>query len=66
MFANLLLLGIVKKCGLFKIVHEKYKKKAHANEVAIEEFVHSFDFAIETNKELGSLVSKAQVLFSST
>jgi hypothetical protein len=47
---------------MFKIVHERYKKKAHVNEAATEEFIHSFDVAIETNKELGALVNKAQVL----
>jgi hypothetical protein len=57
--------GIVKKCGLFKIVHEKYKKKAHANEVAIEEFIESFENAIKINKELGALVNKAQVFVHS-
>lgn len=54
--------GIVKKCGLFKIVHEKHKKNTRNNESAVEEFVHSFDFAAETNKELASLVSKVQVI----
>ena len=46
---------------MFKIVHEKYKKKGHAGEAAAEEFLHSFQFAIETNKEVASLVNKVQV-----
>jgi hypothetical protein len=54
--------GVVKKCGMFKIVHEKYKKKGQANEASAEEFVRSFDFAIGTNKELSTLVNKVQVL----
>ena len=53
--------GTVKKCGLFKIIHEKYKqptKKTINSE--IEEFYQSFQTAVKYNKELESLVSKAQ------
>jgi len=53
--------GTVKKCGLFKIVHEKYKaysKKTINPEV--EEFYQSFSNAVKHNKELEILVNRAQ------
>jgi hypothetical protein len=46
---------------MFKIVHERYKKRAHVNEAVTDEFINSFAFAAETNKELASLVNKVQV-----
>nr|XP_009858083.1 LOW QUALITY PROTEIN: DNA-directed RNA polymerase III subunit RPC1-like [Ciona intestinalis] len=52
--------GTVKKCGLLKIVHEKYKsmtKKIIRPE--IEEFYQSFNLAVKHNKELESYVHRA-------
>ena len=52
--------GVVKKIGMLKITHEKYKHtKKGANEV-LDEFVQSFDEAFEHNRELETLVPKAQ------
>uniref|UniRef100_H2ZH13 DNA-directed RNA polymerase subunit n=1 Tax=Ciona savignyi TaxID=51511 RepID=H2ZH13_CIOSA len=53
--------GTVKKCGLLKIVHEKYKsatKKIIRPE--IEEFYQSFSLAVKHNKELDNFVHRAQ------
>nr|CAB3265029.1 DNA-directed RNA polymerase III subunit RPC1-like [Phallusia mammillata] len=53
--------GTVKKCGLFKIVHEKYK--SYTKRVVrpeIDEFYQSFHNATKHNKELESLVNRAQ------
>ena len=44
-----------------KIVHEKYKTAKKIIHPAISEFRSSFSFALEHNKELEPLLSKAQV-----
>ena len=55
--------GTVKKIGLLKIIHEKYKQSKKAADPMVAEFHSSFEDAIEHNKELSSLVNKAQVYF---
>ena len=45
---------------MLKITHEKYKTNKKGNNEAFNEFVQSFDEAIEHNKELEPLVLKAQ------
>ena len=53
--------GTVKKCGLFKIVHEKYKQPSKKTVYPqIEEFYNSFHTAVKHNKEIESLVPRAQ------
>ena len=52
--------GMVKKCGLLKMTHDQFKKGKGDNAV-LTEFVHSFETAIENNKELESMVGKNQV-----
>ena len=53
--------GTVKKCGLFKIIHEKYKQVTKkAVNPQIEEFYQSFQTAVKHNKEIESLVGRAQ------
>ena len=55
--------GVVKKCSLLKIVHEKYRHTKRVADPKVVEFVHSFDDAIEHNKELEPLLSKVQVRY---
>lgn len=53
--------GTVKKCGMLKILHEKYKHSKKATSTVLSDFVHSFDEAVEYNKEIEPLLSKTQV-----
>ncbi|CAG04806.1 unnamed protein product, partial [Tetraodon nigroviridis] len=50
----------VKKCGLLKIIHEKYKTTKKVVDPFVSEFLQSFDIAIEHNKVLEPLLSRAQ------
>uniref|UniRef100_A0A8B9JBA6 DNA-directed RNA polymerase subunit n=1 Tax=Astyanax mexicanus TaxID=7994 RepID=A0A8B9JBA6_ASTMX len=52
--------GPVKKCGLLKIIHEKYKTTKKVVDPIVSDFLQSFDIAIEHNKEVESLLSRAQ------
>uniref|UniRef100_A0A8C6VII9 DNA-directed RNA polymerase subunit n=1 Tax=Naja naja TaxID=35670 RepID=A0A8C6VII9_NAJNA len=52
--------GTVKKCGLLKIIHEKYKTTKKIVDPLVSDFIQSFDTAIEHNKEIESLLGKAQ------
>ncbi|KAL7856483.1 hypothetical protein SRHO_G00153820 [Serrasalmus rhombeus] len=52
--------GPVKKCGLLKIIHEKYKTTKKVVDPIVSEFLQSFDIAVEHNKEVESLLSRAQ------
>ncbi|XP_056432914.1 DNA-directed RNA polymerase III subunit RPC1 isoform X1 [Gadus chalcogrammus] len=52
--------GTVKKCGLLKIIHEKYKTTKKVADPFVSEFLQSFDVAIEHNKEVESLLNRAQ------
>lgn len=56
--------GMVKKCGLLKIIHDKYKQRKGTDPV-IEEFMGSFEAAMEHNKDLEPLLSKTQVSLKS-
>ncbi|TIA73384.1 hypothetical protein E3P92_01635 [Wallemia ichthyophaga] len=50
--------GVVKKTGLLKIVHEKFRaKKTH---VEHEEFVNTFNTAVSLSKEIAPHINKAQ------
>ena len=53
--------GFVRKSGMMKIVHEKYKSTKKYIDPVISEFQASFDSALEYNKELDTLLTKAQV-----
>ncbi|KAK3090302.1 hypothetical protein FSP39_010768 [Pinctada imbricata] len=52
--------GMVKKCGLLKIIHDRYKSTRKGNEAMIAEFMGSFTDALEHNKDLEPLLSKTQ------
>lgn len=53
--------GPVKKCGLLKIIHEKYKTTKKVVDPFVSEFLQSFDIAIEHNKVMEPLLTRAQV-----
>lgn len=59
----MLLPGPVKKCGLLKIIHEKYKTTKKVVDAFVSEFMQSFDTAIEHNKVMEPLLTRAQVNF---
>lgn len=60
MFCNSLN-GTVKKCGLLKIIHEKYKSASKKNiDPAITDFLYSFEVAKKHNKDIDSLLNRAQ------
>uniref|UniRef100_A0A8C4YNB1 DNA-directed RNA polymerase subunit n=1 Tax=Gopherus evgoodei TaxID=1825980 RepID=A0A8C4YNB1_9SAUR len=52
--------GTVKKCGLLKIIHEKYKTNKKVVDPIVSSFLQSFETAIEHNKEVESLLGRAQ------
>uniref|UniRef100_A0A8C5HWX7 DNA-directed RNA polymerase subunit n=1 Tax=Gouania willdenowi TaxID=441366 RepID=A0A8C5HWX7_GOUWI len=52
--------GTVKKCGLLKIIHEKYKTNKKAVDPSVSEFMQSFDTAVEHNKLMEPLLTRAQ------
>ena len=56
--------GTVKKCGLFKILHEKFKQVTSSRRpgsVEAAEFRQSLINAAEQNKEIEPYIGKAQV-----
>lgn len=53
--------GTVKKCGMLKIIHEKYKSSSKKNiDPAITDFLYSFEVAKKHNKDIDSLLTHAQ------
>lgn len=54
-------IGVVKKCGLLKIVHDCYKQGKKQVDSRVATFIQSFNEAIEKNDELESLLAKVQV-----
>ncbi|XP_040983079.1 DNA-directed RNA polymerase III subunit RPC1 isoform X7 [Aquila chrysaetos chrysaetos] len=52
--------GTVKKCGLLKIIHEKYKTNKKVIDPIVSTFLQSFETAIEHNKEVEPLLGRAQ------
>jgi DNA-directed RNA polymerase III subunit RPC1 len=57
------LIGVVKKCGLLKIQHDKFKANKK-NEPLVKDYVESFFFAKEYNKEIEPLISKSHEILS--
>lgn len=49
---------------MLKIVHEKYKQQKRNQSQMVADFLNSFDDAIEYNKELEPLLSKAQEMLN--
>ncbi|XP_072312069.1 DNA-directed RNA polymerase III subunit RPC1 isoform X2 [Eucyclogobius newberryi] len=52
--------GPVKKCGLLKIIHEKYKTTKKTVDPFVSEFMQSFNTAMEHNKIIEPLLTRAQ------
>ncbi|XP_013420118.1 DNA-directed RNA polymerase III subunit RPC1 isoform X2 [Lingula anatina] len=52
--------GTVKKCGMLKISHDRYKQTKKNQDPAVVEFLGSFEEAMEQNKDIEPLLSKAQ------
>ncbi|XP_013774384.1 DNA-directed RNA polymerase III subunit RPC1-like [Limulus polyphemus] len=50
--------GVVKKCGLLKIVHEKFRH-VRKNDTTVSEFLAEFENAVKYNKELDTHLNKA-------
>jgi DNA-directed RNA polymerase III subunit RPC1 len=49
--------GVVKKCGLLKISHEKYRTAKKTSEVVLKKLAE-YDDVVENNKELQSMLSR--------
>jgi len=56
-----LVVGVVKKCGLLKIIHDKHKNPGRVVHPCITEFLGSFEHVKEHNKAIEGLLSKTQV-----
>jgi len=57
-------LGTVKKLGMMKIIHEKYKTTKKTEDPLITDFHNSFEEALKSNKEIGTFLNKAQELLN--
>jgi len=55
--------GVVKKCGLLKIIHDKHKQTGRSVNPCITEFLNSFEEVKTSNKEIASLLPKTQVFY---
>ncbi|XP_040568151.1 DNA-directed RNA polymerase III subunit RPC1 [Lepeophtheirus salmonis] len=53
--------GVVKKAGLLKISHEKYRYMKKTNQIILDT-IEEYDFASKDNKEIESLVSNHHAL----
>lgn len=53
---------MVKKCGLLKIVHDQFKKTGKRENTVLTDYLGSFEAAMESNKDLESLLGKNQVI----
>ena len=62
--ADTIFIGSVKKLGMMKIVHEKYKTNRKQDDSFMTEFKNSFNGACETNKELSGLLGKTQEIMN--
>ncbi|XP_021363401.1 DNA-directed RNA polymerase III subunit RPC1-like isoform X1 [Mizuhopecten yessoensis] len=56
--------GMVKKCGLLKIIHDKYKTGHKGNEIIRSDFLSSFQDAVEHDREIEPLLNKTQVILN--
>ena len=55
--------GTVKKCGLLKILHDKFKS-VKKNEEMVKEMVESFAVAKEFNKDLEPMIAKSHEILN--
>ena len=63
MYSNKCFIGVVKKCGLLKIQHDKYKQMGRSVNPVITEFLNSFQEVKNANKEVENLLNKTTVGF---
>ncbi|KAF6020049.1 POLR3A [Bugula neritina] len=56
--------GVVKKCGLLKIIHDKHKQTGRSVNPCITEFLNSFEEVKTSNKEIASLLPKTQEMLN--
>jgi DNA-directed RNA polymerase III subunit RPC1 len=56
--------GTVKRCGVLKIIHEKFKVKKKQVELSVVEFQSSFASALEYNKDLEPILFRAQEILN--
>ena len=52
--------GVVKKCGLLKISHEKFRNQKKTSEVVLKKLAE-YDDVIENNKELQSMLASGLI-----
>jgi DNA-directed RNA polymerase III subunit RPC1 len=52
--------GVVKKCGLLKISHEKYRTQKKTSEVLLKKLAE-YDDVVENNKELQSMLASGLI-----
>ena len=62
-YSHQYLIGVVKKCGLLKIQHDKYKQMGRSVNPVITEFLNSFQEVKNANKEVENLLNKTTVGF---
>ena len=62
-YSNQYLIGVVKKCGLLKIQHDKYKQMGRSVNPVITEFLNSFQEVKNANKEVENLLNRTTVGF---
>lgn len=56
--------GMVKKCGLLKIVHDHFKRTRQGEDPVLKDYISSFEAAIEHNKDVDGLISKNQAVLN--
>ncbi|XP_062502473.1 DNA-directed RNA polymerase III subunit RPC1-like isoform X2 [Corticium candelabrum] len=56
--------GTVKRCGMLKIIHEKFKVNKKQVDQSVVEFHSSFASALEYNKELEPLLTRVQEILN--
>ncbi|XP_066925897.1 DNA-directed RNA polymerase III subunit RPC1-like isoform X1 [Clytia hemisphaerica] len=56
--------GTVKKLGMMKIIHEKYKNTRKTEDPFITDFHNSFEEAMKSNKELSTYLNKTQEILN--
>lgn len=56
--------GIVKKAGMLKIVHEKYKSKKKQECIIEEKLINDYRYAVEHNKDIKSILQSAGLIYT--
>ncbi|EFN78064.1 DNA-directed RNA polymerase III subunit RPC1 [Harpegnathos saltator] len=56
--------GTVKKAGMLKIVHEKYKNKKKQENIIEEKLLSDYRYVVEHNKEIKSILQSSGLVFT--